>query len=421
MSLHVVVIGAGIIGAMTAIELLRDGHEVTILEPGEPGGEQAASYGNGAWLSPSSVVPESMPGIWRDVPRYLSDPLGPLAIRARYLPRLTPWLLRFLRAGSSIEKVAAVARARRSLLADAPLRHQRLASEAGVGGLIERRGLLYLFESRVAFEAEALAWRLRRDNGIGWIELDENELRQREPEIDRRYGFGVLVEDGGHCLDPGAYVAALIRRAVALGAKLRRERALGFRIQSRRLYAVQAESGDLACHKAVIAAGVWSKSLARAAGDAVPLESERGYHAVILNPEVGPRHPVMPADGKMVLTMLHAGLRIAGQVELASVAAAPNWNRAEILRDFALRTYPRLPQNLPMSRVKFWMGHRPAIPDGLPCIGPARGSSDIVYSFGHGHIGLASGAMSGRLAADLVGGHAPPIDPAPYSPQRFHS
>ena len=89
---HVVVIGAGIVGAATAVELLRDGHRVTILEPGEPGGEQAASYGNGTLLNPSSVIPMSSPGIWRKVPGWLADPLGPLAIRWRHLPRLLPWL-----------------------------------------------------------------------------------------------------------------------------------------------------------------------------------------------------------------------------------------------------------------------------------------------------------------------------------------
>jgi D-amino-acid dehydrogenase len=136
MKSHVVVIGAGIAGAATAVELLRDGHRVTILEPGEPGGEQAASYGNGAWLSTASVVPVSMPGLWRRVPDYLRDPLGPLAISWSYLPRLLPWLTRFLRAGATIAKVEATARALRPLIADAPERHARLADEAGVPGLI---------------------------------------------------------------------------------------------------------------------------------------------------------------------------------------------------------------------------------------------------------------------------------------------
>ena len=80
-SKHIVVVGAGIVGAMVALALLRDGHRVTLIEPGEPGGEQAASFGNGAWLSPASVVPMSTPGLWKRLPGYLSDRSGPLVIR----------------------------------------------------------------------------------------------------------------------------------------------------------------------------------------------------------------------------------------------------------------------------------------------------------------------------------------------------
>ncbi|MBV9783660.1 MAG: FAD-dependent oxidoreductase [Acidisphaera sp.] len=417
--MHVVVIGAGIAGAVSAVELLRDGHRVTILEPGEPGGEQAASYGNGGWLSPSSVVPMAMPGLWRKVPGWLADPLGPLAIRWSYLPRLTPWLLRFLRSGSTVAKVEATARALRALVADSPERHRLLAEEAGVPELIERHGLLYIFPSRADFEAEALSWRLRHDTGVRWIELDENDLRQREPSLDRRYTFGVLIEEGGNCTEPGAYVAALVRHAVAQGAVLRRDRALGFTIRGRRLQAVRTDAGEIACDKAVIAAGARSRQLAREAGDRVLLETERGYHVVIRDPEAFPRTPVMPSDGKMVNTMTRPGLRIAGQVELAGLEAAPNWKRAEVLLDHALRTHPGLPRDLPRERVTMWMGHRPSTPDSLPCIGPASGCPDVVHAYGHGHIGLASGAMTGRLVADLVGGKRPVIDPAPYSPQRF--
>jgi D-amino-acid dehydrogenase len=420
MKSHVVVIGAGIAGAATAIELLRDGHRVTILEPGEPGGEQAASYGNGAWLSTASVVPVSMPGLWRKVPDYLRDPLGPLAIRWSYLPRLLPWLTRFLRAGSTIAKVEATARALRPLIADAPERHARLAAEAGVPELIERKGLLYIYPSRAEFEAEALAWRLRGDNGVRWIELNEDELRQREPVLDRRYTFGVMVEEGGNCTDPGGYVAALVRHARTRGAVLRRERAVGFRIEAGGLKAVRTDDGgEIGCDKAVICAGAWSKTLARAAGDRVYLETERGYHVMIADPGTGPRHPIMPSDTHTATTMTRGGLRIAGQVELAGLDAGPNWKRAEILRDYALSAWPDLPRDLPPERVKYWMGHRPSTPDGLPCIGPASGSADIVHAYGHGHIGLASGAMTGRLAADLVSGKPPVIDPAPYAPTRF--
>ncbi len=418
--MRVVVIGAGIVGAASAIELLRDGHAVEIVEPGDPGGEQAASYGNGCWLSPSSVIPMSAPGLWKKVPGYLADPLGPLAIRWAYLPRMLGWLAAFLRAGSTPARVRRIAAALRPLVADCPSRHRALAEQAGVGELIRRDGLLYVFPDRSDFEAEKLSWDIRRENGVRWLELDEDQLRQSEPSIDRRYRFGLLVEEGGHCTDPGRYVGALVAHAVALGARLHRTKARGFRIEGGRLRAVRTESGEIAADRAVIAAGAHSRALAREAGDRVLLETERGYHAMIAAPEAFPRHPIMPSDGKMANTMTLNGLRIAGQVELAGLDAAPNWKRAEILRDYALRTYPDLPRDLPASRVKVWMGHRPSTPDGLPCIGVASGCADVVHAFGHGHVGLAAGPISGRLVADIVSGATPVINPAPYDPARFN-
>jgi D-amino-acid dehydrogenase len=416
---HVVVIGAGVVGASTAVELLRDGHQVTILEPGEPGGEQSASYGNGTQLNPSSVIPMSAPQIWRKVPGWLADPLGPLALRWSYLPTLLPWLLRFLRAGATEARVAATAAALRPLLQDAPERHRRLADEAGVGDLITRQGVLYVFPTRADFEAEELAWRIRRENGVRWLELSDDELRQREPSLSRRYTFGVLVEENGQCRDPGAYVAALVQHSVALGAELRRERAQGFRIEGARLRAVRTAAGEIAADRAVIAAGAWSRNLAAEAGDRVPLETERGYHVVIADPGIEPRYPISPSDGKMACVMTPQGLRLAGQVELAGLAASLNWRRAKVLRDFARRVFPGLPENLPETQVKVWMGHRPSTPDGLPCIGSASLCADVIHAFGHGHVGLTAAAATGRLAADLVTGNQPAIDLGPYSARRF--
>jgi D-amino-acid dehydrogenase len=416
---RVVVIGGGVVGLAAAMELLRDGHSVTIVEPESPGGEQAASYGNGTLLNPSSVIPMSSPGLWRKVPGYLMDPLGPLTIRWSYLPRMLPWLSRFLRAGSTAGKIAAIGRALQPLLADAPALHRKLAEEAGVGDLITRQGVLFAFPDRAAFEAEGMAWGVRRDNGVKWLELDEDEIRQREPSLDRHYKFAILVEENGQCRDPGAYVAALARHAATLGATLLSTGAIGFRIEAGRLRGVKTRDGEVACEKAVVAAGAWSKTLARAAGDRVLLETERGYHVVISDPGVEPRYPMMPSDGKMACVMTPAGLRLAGQVELAGLDAAPNWKRAEVLLRFARKVYPGIPADLPPERVKLWMGHRPSTPDGLPVLGLASGCSDVVHAFGHGHVGLTAAAMTGKIVADLVAGRLPPIDLAPYSAARF--
>lgn len=416
---HAVVIGAGIVGATTALALRREGWGVTILDPGEPGGEQAASYGNGAWLSPQSVIPPAMPGTWRKVPGFLRDPLGPLAIRWGYLPRVAPWLLRYLWAGWTEAKVLRTAQALKPLLDGAPALHQALAVEAGVPELIHRTGLMYIYPDRAAFEAEAMAWRIRRQVGIAWREVGEEELRQREPALDRRYTFGILAEQGGHCSDPGAYVAALVALAAREGARHLREGATGFRIEGGRLRAVLTRNGEIAADRAVIAAGAHSKVLAAAAGSRVPLQTERGYHAVIASPEAGPRIPLMPSDGKMAITMTRGGLRVAGQVEIAALDAAPNWKRSEILRDHLLRSFPGLPRDMPAERVKVWMGNRPSMPDGLPCIGPARNSPDVVLAFGHGHVGLVAGPRTAGLVADILAAREPDIPPEPYDPRRF--
>jgi D-amino-acid dehydrogenase len=419
MTRHVAIIGAGIVGACTAVEALRAGLRVTLIDPADPGGEQAASYGNGCWLSPMSVIPPAVPGLWKKVPKFLADPLGPLAIRWSYLPRVAPWLIQYLRAGWTWDRVEAAAHALRPLVVDAPALHKALADEAGVGHLIERRGLIYIYPSRAAFEAEAKAWEIRHKVGVRWIELDANELRQREPDLDRRYTFAVMVEEGGHCTDPGAYVAGLVAHAVGQGATLVRARATGFKLEEGRLLAVQTDQGWVEADAAVIAAGAHAKALAAMLGDRVPLETERGYHAELADPEVAPRHGLMPSDGKMSVMRTANGLRCAGQVEIAGLEAAPNWKRAEILRDHLVSCFPGLPRDLPASRVKVWMGHRPSMPDGKPCLGPARATADVIHAFGHGHTGLVAGARTGQVAVDLLLGRTPAIPVAPFDPRRF--
>lgn len=416
---HVVIIGAGAVGVISAIEALREGWRVTVVDPGASGGEQAASYGNAGWLSSHSVIPPAEPGAWKKIPAYLSDPLGPLAVRWSYLPKALPWLIRYLWSGWTRAKIETTARALRDLLKDAPALHRRLAEEAGVAHLVERQGVLHIYPSRADFEADDLGWSVRRKVGVEWLELSAEELRQREPDLDRRYGFGVLVEEAGRCIDPGAYIAALAAHAAAQGASLMTANATGFRIEGGALKAVVTDQGEIACDRAVIAAGARSKSLCASIGDSLPLETERGYHAMIVDPEIGPRASLMASDAKMVVNWMKGGLRAAGQVEFAGLAAQPNWKRAEILRDHLLGMFPGLPKSLPADRVKVWMGHRPAMPDGRPCIGSSRATNDLIYAFGHGHIGLVSSARTGRLVAQLISGREAEIPLRPFDPRRF--
>ncbi|MFE3837294.1 NAD(P)/FAD-dependent oxidoreductase [Pseudogemmobacter sonorensis] len=416
---HAVVIGAGIVGVAVVHALLDDGWGVTLLDPGAPGGTQAASHGNGAFISPASIVPMSMPGVWRNVPGWLLDPLGPLTIRWRALPRLVPWLWRFLAAGRTEARVRRTAGILSGLLQDGPERHLKLAAAHGLDGMIRREGLVYAYPDRAAFEADALAWRLRRENGLEWQEVEGEALRALEPALGPGHRFAAVVAAGAHCSDPAGYVAALADAAILRGARHVRAAATGFRIDAGRLSAVEtgAGVGAIECDRAVICAGIHSAGLARAAGDAVPLVSERGYHVQLPDAHGGPARPVLPSDGKMANTPLAGGLRASGQVELATTEAAPDWRRADILVDNLRRTYPGL--RFDAAKAIRWMGHRPSTPDGLPVIGRARASGQVLHAFGHGHVGLAGAPKTAAIVAALAGGRAPPIPADPFSAARF--
>lgn len=414
---NIVVIGAGIVGATTAVELGRLGHTVTLLEPGEPGGEHAASYGNGGWLSPSLVVPVALPGLWRKVPTYLLDPKGPLTISWRHFPRLAPWLLRFVCAGATLKRVEKTAKALQPLMENCHLRHLELATEAGVADLIERNGQLQVYRTRKDFEKEHVVWHLRRQTGSDWTELTAAELREREPGLNPRYTFGVVV-GGYNCTSPGSYVAALVRLAEQLGARRQVGRAIGFRAERARITAVITENGDLPCDEAVICAGIDSKRLALEAGDRVMLEAERGYHVQFEGLYPLPRNRVLLMDGKMTNTPSRFGLRVTGHVEFSSNEAPPDWRRAETLRDFTLAAHDFKTKP---TAVKFWKGTRPSTPDGLPVIGRASKFGNVVYAFGHGHMGVAASPNTAKAVADVVNDRACAFDLAPYSPRRFRS
>lgn len=412
----VAVIGAGMVGVATASWLQRDGHKVTLIDPDPPG--QGASFGNAGCFNPSSVVPIAMPGTLKKVPGYLMDPLGPLRIRWRYLPWLAPWLIRYVRAGTP-EKIERQAVALKSLLGPCLDTVMELARGAGAERFIARNGILIAYRTEAAWNADAYAWEIRRRNGIAWHELNADELRQFDPNLSRAFTRARHVYDNGHCLDPGGLVAALADTVQRDGGTLKRARATGFSLDGNRLRAVMTDAGEVPADAAVLAAGAYSKRLAVMLGDSVPLETERGYHAMLRDPEVMPRVPTTDAEAKFVATPMDGGVRFAGTVELAGLDAPPDWRRAERLLQLARGMYPGLAESHPRDHVTLWMGHRPGMPDSLPVLGRSRRSPDVFYAFGHGHTGMTGGPYTGKVIADLIAGRPAPIDLTPFRPDRF--
>ena len=215
------------------------------------------------------------------------------------------------------------------------------------------------------------------------------------------------------------FTQSLARAFIAAGGEIRCERAQSFTFVEDRVDGVVTAGGRSPASAVVVAAGAWSKPLAAQLGARVPLDTERGYHAMIKDPEVRPRLPVMDADAKFVATPMEHGLRMAGTVEFAGLAAAPDWRRARVLLTQGREMFPALARDAGEERVALWMGFRPSLPDSLPVIGPTRTYANAFFAFGHGHVGLAAAPMTGRLVADLVTGRKLAIDVAPFSVRRF--
>ncbi|MFZ4651034.1 MAG: NAD(P)/FAD-dependent oxidoreductase [Rubrivivax sp.] len=424
---HLVVIGTGIVGTSAAAWLQRDGHRVTTISEVEPG--QACSFGNAGSLSPSACLPVGMPGMWKQVPGWLRDPSGPLTVRPAYAAAVLPWLMRFLR-HSRRDEVVRIATALRGLLAPIFDSYAPLVEHAGAQHLLRRTGCLYVYSSAQAAARWKWGMDLRRSLGVELRDVGEEELAALEPDLKGRFRFGILAPENGSTADPQALVQALHARCVDDGAQFLRGRVTGFDIQGSQVKAVRWEAvdssgvvgaagvptpGRLACDGVVVAAGAWSGTLARQLGLRVPLESQRGYHVTVPSSNLQLRHTVMAVEYNLMVNPMAMGLRLAGSVEFGGLQAEPDWRRADVLLAKGLEMFP----HLDASRTTRWMGHRPCLPDSLPVIGQAPRLDNAWLAFGHGHIGMCTGATTGREIAHLVAGRTPQVDLAPFSPRRF--
>ena len=412
MSGGVVVIGAGIVGVCCASYLRRDGHEVTLVERAGPG--EGTSKGNAGALSPGSCVPLAMPGIVRKVPGWLTDPEGPLRIRPAYLPRALPWLLRFVRSARPA-RVAEISDALRALHRHVFDCYEPLMRAARCEDLIRRTGTMVVYRSESAFRSSRREWDMRRERGAEVRELSAGEIHQLEPGLAPGYTHGVLSPDHGYVANPFRLVTRLAEQFVADGGRFERGDVRAVQRKDDGTFTLRLDGREIEADKIVIAAGAWSSALTSPLGPRLPLESQRGYHVTLPTPGFEPRIPVSSSEGKFYATPMEGGLRVAGTVEFAGLDAPPDYRRARKLLAQVQSLYP----GVRTENFTEWMGHRPCMPDSLPVIGPAPRNAGVFLAFGHGHNGMTSAPVTGRLVADLVAGRKPFMDPTPYSADRF--
>jgi D-amino-acid dehydrogenase len=408
---EVAVIGAGIVGLSCALHLLLRGRRVALVDPGDP--RRGASFGNAGVIGRGSILSVAGPGLWRRLPIYACNADPALNLRYRALPAALPWLRGlFGRANASSWRSAAAALD--PLAAAAYDAHLVLAEAAGALDLIARRGYLKLYRTRAAFEAAALEHEILTHHRVQTEILDAAQIGEAEPALIRRFERGLLFPQSGAVDRPGELVARYRSAVQARGGRVIEARCDSLDPGEDGVL-VGWSGGSLLAGQAVLAAGAWSDALARPLGYRFPLAAERGYHRHfrVARPLTRPVHDT---GGAYVLAPMGNGtVRLLSGIEIARPDDPPN------PRQLA-RVLPEAAGTIVLGAAvdaQPWCGSRPSTPDGLPIVGRAPRHPRLIFAFGHGHIGLSTGPITGRVVADIADGMVPPIPIAPFAPGRF--
>jgi len=410
--LPIAVIGAGVVGLSTALYLRRSGRDVTIIDPLPPPG--GASYGNAGMISADTSVPIALPGMLRKVPSWLTDPLGPLAVRPSYFPKALPWLMRWI-AASRMPRVLEISDAMRALHKDAFLCWKELLGPQNFADLVRPAGQVHVWETDAETPGAALERQLRERQGIASQALTFDDLRQMFPGISTAVRRGVLVPGNGYTVSPQRIVQTLHRLFLEAGGRVVPENVMKIMPREDGGYDLMTNVGFHTAQQIVVAAGAWSIRLLEPLGVSVPLETERGYHVMLPTPNVSLTTTLSNKSRSFGVTPMEQGLRVAGTVEIAGLDAPPDERRAKALLANVRTMFP----DVNIDGHRFWMGFRPSTPDSLPIVGEIAGRPGLFLAVGHGHFGMTGGPPSGRLLSQLINHQPTVFNVAAYGPQRF--
>jgi len=410
--LPIAVIGAGVVGLSTALYLRRSGRDVTIIDPLPPPG--GASYGNAGMISADTSVPIALPGMLRKVPSWLTDPLGPLAVRPSYFPKALPWLMRWI-AASRMPRVLEISDAMRALHKDAFLCWKELLGPQNFADLVRPAGQVHVWETDAETPGAALERQLRERQGIASQALTSDDLRQMFPGISTAVRRGVLVPGNGYTVSPQRIVQTLHRLFLEAGGRVAPENVMKIMPREGGGYDLMTNVGFHTAQQIVVAAGAWSVRLLEPLGVSVPLETERGYHVMLPTPNVSLTTTLSNKSRSFGVTPMEQGLRVAGTVEIAGLDAPPDERRAKALLANVRTMFP----DVNTDGHRFWMGFRPSTPDSLPIVGEVAGRPGLFLAVGHGHFGMTGGPPSGRLLSQLINHQPTAFNAAAYGPRRF--
>ena len=409
---EVLVVGSGMVGISSALELQKKGYNVTIID--NQGLGKGTSSKNACVLTSSFVVPFSNPTLLRQIPGYMFMKDSPLRIRYSYLPFALPFLTRFLWSGTPF-KVQKSIKGLQNLFKNhnSYQAHKELAEGTEAAQYLEPMSMAYVYPTKKNYLADSYTWDIKRKSNIKVVEYEGKQLRERYPFLNPEIQFAATVPESGKVVNPKKYSEALFKGFFDKGGCYIQTKALSISSNQETVTVETDSFGSLTAINLVVASGVWSKKLVNSLGDRVSLDCEGGYYVEFHNP--GMKYEDSIAYNKTIATCLNDRIRLAGIVEIGGVDCKPNYDICQSM----LKTMKYLLPGIRAENVTRGHGQRPATSDSLPVISQSGKFKNVFYAFGHHHMGYSTGPLTGRLIAQMVAKEKTEIDVEPYSIKRF--
>jgi len=410
-NLKIGIVGAGIQGISNALFLQKKGFKVTIFDRDEPG-SPAASYGNAGHFSPYASVPINRPDVLSDVPAMLLSSTGPLALKWNYVPKMVPWFLKFIR-NCTTKKMMHTAKNMHQILDLALPAYDELFDDIELGGLVEKKGILYIWNDQ-NLKSRELEINVRNELGVDQQEVTPKEIHDLEPNIKPIYHGGVYYQYGRHARNPKKILLKLYDLFLKKGGKFLKMNIKDINFDDEKPI-IKAETQSFLFDKIVIACGSFSKKLTDNLDEKIPLDTERGYHVHFKDCDHLLSRPVIFQNRGFGITPMEQGLRVVGTVEFGGLDNPLSKSRVKNLINNAKYMMGDLPEH-----EDEWLGFRPTLPDYLPVIGPSKKYKNVYYCFGHHHLGWTLGPISGKIISGMIAEENTNLDLKPYSSLRFN-
>ena len=410
-NLKIGIVGAGIQGISNALFLQKKGISVTIFDRDEPG-SPAASYGNAGHFSPYASVPINRPDVLTDVPAMLLSSTGPLALKWNYVPKMLPWFLQFIR-NCTTKRMMHTAKNMHQILDLALPAYDELFDEIELGGLVEKKGILYIWNDQ-SLKSRELEIKVRDELGVDQQIVTPKEIHDLEPNIKPIYHGGVYYQHGRHARNPKKILLKLYDLFLKKGGKFLKMNIKDINFNDEKPV-IKAETQSFLFDKIVIACGSFSKKLTDNLDEKIPLDTERGYHVHFKDCDHLLSRPVIFQNRGFGITPMEQGLRVVGTVEFGGLDNPLSKSRVKNLIDNAKYMMDDLPEH-----EDEWLGFRPTLPDYLPVIGPSKKHKNVFYCFGHHHLGWTLGPISGKIISGMIAEENTNLDLKPYSSLRFN-